>query len=153
MNYSDIQNIGTKIDTGILIQQLNDEGRSPDLIELTDEADAIVVRFNQAAAEAKGIIDPYLSRYELPFVTVPPRIKDISDDLTLYCIHKRRNRESIPDSIVAIYKDNIKTLESIQKGVLNLGIAEKVLPASQGEFRVNKTLADKVFTKDLMMRF
>ncbi len=132
---------------------LNDESRSPDLIDLTDEADLVVVRFNQAANSAKEIIDTYLGNYELPFASVPQRIVDISDDITLYNIHKRRNPENISESIVGIYKEAISALQNIQNGKLSLGVHSKTEETTQGIFKVNKTHADVVFKKRDLRKF
>ena len=103
MNYSTIGNIN--LDQQMLLQMLNDENRSLDLINYEDESDAVVVRFNQAAAAAKNTIDSYLANYALPFASVPVIIQEISNDLTIYNIYKRRAPENIPDSIIVIYKD------------------------------------------------
>ena len=152
MNYSTIQNISGKTDISQLMLMLNDEVRAPELIDLKDSSDPVVSRFDAAASEAKEIIDPYLSNYSLPLSPVPKRIIDLSDDLTIYCIYKRRNRENITESILSTYNQAIKALENIQKGLLKLPIDEKQAPENQGIFKVNKNSSDRVFSKDLLGR-
>lgn len=149
MNYSQINNF--KIDQRTLLALLNDESRPVDNIDLTDENDIIVIRFNQAASNAKEIIDTYLGNYQLPFTTIPQRIADISDDITLYNIYKRRSPENIPDSISSIYKDCLTTLLNIQKGLLNIPAPAKTTVTDQGIFRTSKP--ERIFNPDLMKRY
>ena len=150
--YSTIDSVTKKIDSKLLIQLLDDENRQ-DQVDLTDPEDACVINFNNAATAAQEEIDPYLrQRYSLPLAIVPTRIKDLSDDITIYNCYKRRDASGIPDSIISIRKDAIATLTKIQKRELDLGIeSEAEEPAAT--FKVNKTAADKIFNNDLMSRF
>jgi len=152
MNYSNIIVISGKVDLNTIFQLLNDESRSLDLININDSTDLVVVRFDTAAKEAKNIIDSYLSAYALPFTEVPTRIADLSDDLTIYNIYKRR-RESMPDSIISTYNQAIKTLENIQRGNIELPVARKPTEGGNGIFQVNKSAKDKVFNDNLMRRY
>lgn len=91
MSYSTLVTVKKKIDLRTLIQLLDDEVRGEDVVDLNDTADLCVVRFQDAADAAQAEIDPYLvGRYTLPFASTPKRIIDLSDELTIYNIHKRR---------------------------------------------------------------
>jgi len=134
---------------------LEDDNRSLDLINLEDSEDIVVVRFNKAAESAKNLIDSYLTNYTLPLTEVPGRIIELSDDITLFNIHKRRHPENIPDSITGLYRDAIKTLQSIQAGQITLNIPTKVQSTDQqqGIFKVNTSKSDFNFSKDKMGKY
>jgi phage gp36-like protein len=151
--YSTLNGISNKIDKRILIQLLNDEVRPDSNIDLTEETDLIIVRFNQAASDAQEEIDPYLrGRYKFPFDSVPKIVVNLSDDITIYNIYKRRNRDNMPDSILSIKKEVTKQLEQIQKGMLDIGIASEPQKISN-EIRTNKTSGDKLFSKHLWDKY
>ncbi len=150
MSYSTVDSVKKKIDERVLIQLLDDEVRG-DAVDLTDAADVATVRFQDAADDAQAKIDPYLrGRYTLPLSPVPTLITSISDEITKYNIYKRRG--DIPETIISIYKSNIKMLENIQKGIMDIGVADE--PQSlKNEITTNKTAADKYFNKDMWDKF
>lgn len=151
--YSTITTVIKNIDSVTLIQLLNDEGRDESAIDLEDSTDAIVLRFNEKASAAQEEIDPYLrGRYTLPLSTVPKRIIDISNDLTIYNCYKHRSGDNIPDSRIKIRNDAIKFLQDVQARKQDLGLAEESEPASS-IFNVNKTSSDKIFNNDLMSKY
>jgi phage gp36-like protein len=148
--YSTIDTVTKKINKTTLIQLLNDEVRPEEEVDLTDVLDVVVIRFNEAAEEAQGEIDPYLrGRYTLPLATVPKIIISVSDSFTIYHCYERRNRENMPDSILSIRKEGLKLLEQIQKGILDLGVSGEPQNLSN-EITVNKTDDDRIFNKDLL---
>jgi len=154
--YSDITNIQNKLSLQELIQLLNDEAVPPDEIDLADESSVIATRFNSAAKEAQAIIDSYLSKYVLPFTSVPDRIVSLSDDIIKYLLYKRRNAADIPDSILSIYKECVKTLENIQKGIIALDV--ELIGANEpagrgGEYRVNKSRRDHLWGDFIRRKF
>ncbi len=153
MPYSTIDSVSQKINQTTLIQLLNDEIRADDEIDLTDPNDPIVVRFAQAADEAQQEIDPSLRfRYSLPFATVPGIITNLSDNFTIYHIYLRRNREKMPDSIMSVRKEGLATLDSISKGLIDLGIVLEPQTISN-ELRTNKTEKDRIFSKEIWKKF
>lgn len=149
--YSTITTVSKKINQRTLIQLLNDEVREESDIVLNDPADVVVVRFNQAAADAKAEIDPYLiGRYTLPFAATPTLITAISDEVTIYNCYKRRG--DIPENIKDIYKNNVKMLEKISSGMMDLGIADEPQNLSN-EITTNKTASDRVFNPDMWSKY
>lgn len=153
--YSSVVSVKKKIDEKYLLQLLNDENRPTEEVDWEDEADVCVVRFNQAAVDAADEIDPYLrGNYKLPFTEAPKEIIAISDDITIYNIYKRRNRENMPDSITDIYKSCIKKLEKYQNGTLLLDV-EKVVDevGSDSVIKTNKTSSDRIFSNELWKRY
>ncbi len=151
MSYSTLVTVKKKIDLRTLIQLLDDEVRGEDVVDLNDTADLCVVRFQDAADAAQAEIDPYLvGRYTLPFASTPKRIIDLSDELTIYNIHKRR--PPLSDDQKDIYKAAIKSLMEISKGNADLGIAAEPQNLSN-EITTNKTESDKVFNTDMWNKF
>ena len=144
--YSTLDTVSKKIDQRVLIQLLNDEIRADEEIDLEDSDDLVIARFAQAASEAQAEIDPYLrGRYTLPFTSVPTIIIAISDELTKYNCYKRRGE--VPESINDIYKANIKMLEKIEAGKMDLGVTGEEQNLSN-EIKTNKTSSDRMFNDD-----
>jgi phage gp36-like protein len=157
MPYSTITSVSKKIDQRTLVQLLNDEVRPEvnseehDAVDLDDPTDPVVVRFEQAAAEAQAEIDPYLvGRYTLPFASIPTLIIAISDEITIYNCYKRRG--NLPENVQNIYKNNVKMLEKISSGMMDLGIAEEPQNLS-GEMRTNKTSSNRTFNDDMWEKY
>lgn len=149
--YSTIATFKTKIDLRVLIQLLNDEVRPEAEIDINNPEDPVVVNFNQAASDAQSEIDPYLrGRYTLPFATVPNLIISLSDDITKYNIYKRRN--ALTEDITNIYKASIKSLEKIEAGKMDLGVANEPQSLSN-EIKTNKTANDRIFPKSMWDKF
>lgn len=151
MSYSTLATVKKKIDERTLIQLLNDEVRDEAEINLLDPSDLVVVRFEDAASAAQAEIDPYLiGRYTIPFVSTPRRIIDISDDLTIFNIYKRRG--SVPEGVRKDKEAAVKTLIEISKGNADLGIITEPQSLSN-EITTNKTESDKIFNQDMWNKF
>jgi phage gp36-like protein len=123
------------------------------LIQLSDDTDAQAeineTVVNGAISDAAEFIDGFLrSRYALPFVTVPKLLVKLAVDVSIYYLHQRRVAE-MPKTIDDAYKNAVKALEQIQKGLLQIG-AEATSGRTPGEFRVNKTAQDRIFPKDIL---
>ncbi|MEW5745278.1 MAG: DUF1320 domain-containing protein [Nitrospirota bacterium] len=126
------------------------------IIELTDDDGLGVVdqtKVDEAIAYADQLIDGYLrGRYSLPLSTVPGLIKQLSVDLAIFHLYGRRFEMELPEGIMARYKNAIKLLEQIQKGLISLGI-ESASTGSQGIYKSNKTSDDRTFSKDILDTF
>jgi phage gp36-like protein len=104
-----------------------------ELTQLTDRVGAgvpdagIVAR---ALADADAEIDGYLaSRYALPLATVPPVLNRIACDIARYRLWEDRASEEVRRR----YEDARRTLESLAKGVMSLGLPEaSAAPALAG---------------------
>jgi len=151
MSYSTLETVKKKIDERSLIQLLNDEVRDEGDIDLNDTADLVVVRFQDAANAAQAEVDPYLiGRYTIPFASTPRRVIDISDDITIFNIYKRRG--SIPEDVRKDKEAAVKSLVLISEGKADLGIASEPQNLSN-EITTNKTAADKIFNSDMWNKF
>jgi phage gp36-like protein len=103
------------------------ESSQEDLIELTDDSDTGDVdqtNVDKAIAHAGELIDGYLrGRYTLPLDPVPGLIRTLAATISLRRLYARRPRLSIPESLADDYKNALKILENIQKGLVTLGAA------------------------------
>ena len=56
----------------------------------------------------------------------------------------------IPESVAQAYKNAIKTLEDLKKGIISLQTEEETSVRTSGEYRTNKTESDRLFNKRVM---
>lgn len=92
------------------------------------QADAVVVRINEAAAEAAARINGYLRQrgYALPLSPVPPIVSGWCRDITRYLLSGDRPTDDGSDPVVRGYRDAMKMLEQVAKGQFSLGAADPV---------------------------
>ena len=94
------------------------------------------------------LIHGYLrGKYSLPLDTHFPLLRTIAIDLSIYRLYSRRIYVEIPATIVENYKNAIKTLEQLKKGVITLQTEDKEEVKTTGEYRSNKTVLDRLFNK------
>ena len=107
---SDVQSVITNDD---LVQLTNDSGG--DTIDTS--------KITEAVSYVDNIIDGYLrGRYDLPLASTPDELKYLAVDFVVYKLYSRRLYTEIPESINEKFRNVIKTLENIQKGLFNLGV-------------------------------
>ena len=137
MAYSTLTDIKKLIPEGSIIQLTDDEN-----LGAVNQA-----RVDEAIAQADAEIDSYCgSKYTVPFTTVPDIVKKISVDIAIYNLYSRRVEE-IPETRADRYKNAIRQLEGIAKGLISIG--ESITPpAETGGPEANKTDDDRTFTKD-----
>lgn len=142
MEYCTLEDIQTRIGTLPLIQLTNDDGED-------DKIDTAVCE--EALIYSSTLIDGYLrGKYTLPLNTCFPLLRVIAIDLCIYRLYSRRIYTEIPETISENYKNAIKTLEQLQKGVISLETESDTNVRSSGEYRTNKTELDKLFNKRVM---
>ncbi len=121
------------------------------IIQLTDDEDLGTVnqaRVDEAIAQADAEIDSYCGgKYSVPFSTVPDIVKKISVDIAIYNLYSRRVEE-IPETRAARYKNAIRQLEGIAKGLISIGEDPEPSAPTQGGVENIKTNDDRTFTKD-----
>lgn len=96
----------------------------PTLYQLTvDEGDADYIdetNLNASIARADSFIDGYLrGRFTLPLATVPPLIRDLSIQLTIFYLYQRSIVLTMPENVKWNRLDAQKCLIEIQKGKIN----------------------------------
>jgi phage gp36-like protein len=119
-----------------------------ELIQLTDDAgagavDATVV--SRAIADADAEIDAYAgARYDVPFASTPAIIRKISVDIAVYNLFARRR--GAPDDRKDRYKNSIRFLEDLSRGLISIGASAPAASDDSGpEATTDKS--DRVFTR------
>jgi len=111
------------------------------LIQLTDDIDAREVNWitvGEKRADADALIDSYCAnRYALPFNPVPRIIAKLSKEITVYNLYNRRL--GAPEHLQTQHKANIKLLEAISSGGVQLGGADAPEPTADPGLTVKTT--------------
>lgn len=126
------------------------------IIQLTDDENIGTVnqsRVDEAIAQADAEIDSYCGgRYAVPFTTVPDIAKKISVDIAIYNLYSRRV-ESLPETRADRYKNAIRQLEGIAKGLVSIGEQPEPPAPDTGGTQINVTSNDRVFTRETLGNF
>ena len=126
------------------------------IIQLTDDENTGAVnqsRVDEAIAQADAEIDSYCGgRYAVPFTTVPDIAKKISVDIAIYNLYSRRV-ESLPETRADRYKNAIRQLEGIAKGLVSIGEQPEPPAPDTGGTQINVTSNDRVFTRETLGNF
>ena len=142
MTYCTSKDIEIQIGLQSLIQLTND-----DCTQQT--VDSVVV--DEALLYSSTLIDGYLrGKYTLPLNTQFPLLRAIAIDISIYRLYSRRIYTEMPETISENYKNAIRTLEQLKKGVITLETDENTEVKSSGEYRTNKTILDRLFNKRMM---
>lgn len=131
-------------------------GKEP-LIQLTNdncEQDTIdTVVCEEAILYSSTLIDGYLrGRYNLPLNTQFPLLRVVAMDLSIYRLYSRRIMTEIPEVVCDAYKNAIKTLENLQKGIITLETQDNQT-LQNGQYRTNKTELDRLFNKGRLSEY
>lgn len=142
MTYCTSEDIEIQIGTSSLIQLTNDDTSQ-------QTVDSVVVE--EALIYSSTLIDGYLrGKYSLPLNTRFPLLRVIAIDISIYRLYSRRIYTEIPETILENYKNAIKTLEQLKKGVITLETDENTEIKTSGEYRTNKTPSDRLFSKKVI---
>ena len=147
MDYCTIEDIETHTSTPTLIQLTSDDGQ--------EEVDRVVAQ--EAILYSSTLIDGYLrGRYTLPLDTHFPLLRILAIDLSIHRLYSRRMRDEMPEVIENNYKNAISTLKDIQKGVISLQSENDSLETAgfnAEEYKTNKSIIDRLFSKDRMLEY
>ena len=142
MTYCNLNDIEIQIGTNSLIQLTNDDCNQ-------QTVDTVVVE--EALIYSSTLIDGYLrGKYLLPLNTHFPLLRVVAIDLSIYRLYSRRIYTDIPETISENYRNAIRTLEQLKKGVITLETDENTEVKTSGEYRTNKTELDRLFSKRIM---
>ena len=143
-----------------LIEDIQKQVSQDTLIQLTDdnqtgEIDSVIVE--EAILYSESLINGYLrGRYTLPLAinaNPPDILKILAVDLSIYRLYSRRYQTDTPDSISEKYKNSIKILEQIQRGIISLGLETAGAAPELGEYRANKSFQDRTFSKQVLNEY
>ena len=106
------------------------------LVELTDDlnpndegsiVEAVVAK---AIDEAATLVDAYIGkRYALPLPSVPPVLRMVAVDLSIYNLYERLTEMDVSDGMKLRYNNAVALLKQIASGDLPLGLPEPEVPA------------------------
>jgi|Deesub1362B_J571_1020462.scaffolds.fasta_scaffold00331_35 phage gp36-like protein len=115
--------------------------------QLTDDNQTGSIDQNIVDAEIEGAdaeINGYCQeKYTVPLSPVPTLIKELSKKITRYRLYMRRGK--VPEEIQNDYKNCVKILENIARGLISLGASE---PTEKQEIKKSKELEDRIFDDD-----
>lgn len=136
----------------IIIQLTDDENLQPAAIDPANpDHAAIIGRIDEAIATADSEIDGYCgSKYTVPFNSIPRIVKGLSIEISTYYLYKRR---TVPEEIEKAYDKAISKLKDISRGLLSLGIDPPPPAATTGGAEANKSVSDRIFTRQSMKGF
>lgn len=147
MDYCTIEDIETQTSTPTLIQLTSDDGQ--------EVVDRVVAQ--EAILYSSTLIDGYLrGRYTLPLDAHFPLLRILAIDLSIHRLYSRRMRDEMPEVIENNYKNAISTLKDIQKGVISLQSENDSLETAGfnvEEYKTNKSIIDRLFSKDRMLEY
>jgi phage gp36-like protein len=130
-------------------QDMIDRFGEREVIALTDRANTGAVNdavLGIALAQADAEIEPYLiGKVKLPFVTVPKVLAGYACDIACYRLTGAEVIET--ETVRNRYKDAIRFLEHVAKGVISLGLDVNNQPAP-AQNTVQFTTSSKVFSRD-----
>lgn len=144
MSYCTLESIKERIPEKVILQLTDDDRLG--VIDQTKVAAAI--------ARADTEIDAWCgSRYQVPFVVVPPVIVELSADIAVYHLYARK-AEKVPESRAADRKNAVKLLEQFAKGTVSLGVAQ-LPPAASEDIQVRPTVRtpERIFSSDKLAEF
>lgn len=144
--YCTIDDLLKQSSAEVLIRCTDDEGN--------EEINQDIV--TEKIIDAQTEIDSYCrSQYNVPFAPVPGLIKKLAVDIALYNLISRRGlHEDSPDIIlVKRYKDAVRLLENLAKGIVTIGTGTDMSTAALAAQQVNIQSAKRHFTRDKMRGF
>ena len=106
----------------------------------------------EAIADADAEINAWMGgRYQVPFSPVPDVIRKISIDIAVYNLESRRDGDP-PEVRKDRYRNAVKLLESIARGIVTIGAEESAAPAGPADLPLFTT-PDPVFTRETLEGF
>jgi phage gp36-like protein len=125
-----------------------------DLKQLTDDAipaaSIVTENVDRAISDAGELIDGYLrDRYALPLSPVPGLIGTLAADIAVYRLYARRAKLDPPEGVQERYRNALKLLEQIQKGLIALGAGSVTTPGVSSD-TVSVSAGIRIFTQETM---
>lgn len=138
MPYCDLSDITSTITADDVLQLTDDEGTGSINTSRVDEAiaksDGLILAFTGG-----NVLNP-----------VPEIIRQISVELSIYHLYKRRFASNMPESIDKGYARSMDLLKQIQSGKISIGAPEADQAVVSGQYATNKTRDDRVFGKSTL---
>jgi len=130
-----------------ILDDIKEQIPEDELIQLTDDTGTGTVDtpvIDRAVADADAEINGYCAeRYAVPFNPVPAIIRKFSVDISIYNLFSRR--QGADEDRRNRYKDAIRFLQNIAKGIVSLGV-DAPSETMQDTVSVSTTKSDRIFS-------
>lgn len=153
MPYCTLADIKYLLPEEAIIQLTDDEHLKPSSMDPANpDHAAIIARIDEAIETADAEIDGYCaSRYSVPFSPVPGVINKLSVELAIYYLYARR---TVPEKIEKRYDKAVSRLKDIARGTFSVGVDPAPTASTSADgAATNKTISDRVFTRDSLKGF
>jgi len=159
MAYSTNDDLINATNEAAILQLIDDENIGyADLSSLQTQANGgdqtaagALARIDNARDNADELINTFLrGRQTIPLAVVPDFIKNLSIDLTIYNLYRRRMRLEMPDTIKELKTEAMNMLTKVQRGDLKISDSPQV---QSGQIATNKSKTSKIFSDDVLNDF
>lgn len=136
------------------LQDITSTIPSEDVLQLTDDNGTGVVdtaKVDETIAKADGLISAFIGGDVLN--PVPELIRQISVELSIYHLFKRRFAANMPDSIEKGYSHAMDLLKQIQSGKLSIGTVATEQTAPSRHYKTNKASDDRLFGRSRLSSY
>lgn len=119
-----------------------------DVLQLTDDNGTGTIdmsKVDEAIAKSDGLVSAFVGGDTLN--PVPELIRQISVELSIYHLFKRRFAANMPDSIEKGYANAMDLLKQIQSGKLSIGNTATEQTAPSRHYKTNRTSSDRLFNR------
>lgn len=151
--YCTIDDLVEAKDERTVIQLSNDKGVKDEDGNLVIDEKVVMLNIQKAT----NVINGYIAlRYPAPLTgVVPPIIRNVCVDITIYNLYTRRNKKiEESDAVYLDYKNAMSILEKISKNQLSIPELQTAQGSSSPcDFRTNKTKKDRFFNGFTMRGF
>lgn len=125
------------------------------IIRLTDDEGAGSInqgRVDEAIAQADAEIDARIGgRYGVPLSETPAVIKKLSADIAVYNLYSR-TLQSVPEVRAERYRNAVRMLEGISRGLVSLGV-EPAPGAAESAAESKRAEGENVFSRETLEGF
>ena len=129
------------------LDDIKEQISEDELIQLSDDENTGTVdtaAIDRAIADADAEINGYcVERYTVPFDPVPDLIRKYCVDISIYNLLSRR--QGADEDRLARYKNAIRFLEKVAKGIVSLGVNAPA-ETSQDTVSVTTSKSDRIFS-------
>lgn len=122
MNYCTLEDIKGHVPERRLVELTDD-------LNPNDEGSIVETVVDKAIAEAETLVNAYVvKRYALPLPSVPPVLRMVAVDLSIYNLYERLTEMNITEGMKLRYNNAVALLKQIASGDLPLGLPEPEAP-------------------------
>lgn len=137
--------------TGLETIDAVESAAADDQHEYHEEAGKMLNRIEKARSDADELINTFLrSRHDIPLNPVPDFVADLSNDLTIHNIYKRRMALDMPEEVKDMKEQALEVLTKVQRGERQISDSPNV---QADQIKTNKSSSDRVFDDDTLDKY